>query len=476
MRRAARLPTCTLIALAASIAGCDATPIEDDLSVASDGAVSVDAQCAEPCITDALATLEVSYADRDQPRDEVLVLTEYRVTYRLAQLELPAFEGELSKQLAPGDTQTLSLPMAGAEQRAAVLEADGGREAFDGSALVELAGHDRNGEDVSLEVELAIEFLRGGQGGTAVDTVSLALAVPASVMHPLRIYRRGTDDEPCVADLESEDVGDRDIECMLEIDELDLFVLGVSFDTIASKGACDFVQHGAPMFAAFPVGEGPTTVAYTRYEDGSVTNEVNAEAGEPKCPFDYSPTGPNCCYGDYTLEVTSATNDVMTVSHGSWGTFNDLAPCYEGAAFHGTDLPISANGFPADRIVYIGGDAYSETRAFAGLSGTHPRISYPLANYYDPEDHGGQAPAPFRDAAAREQYEFFCLDDAEEMIGRIRLTVREWNEEQEFDRRGDPDSQGEERDWGTPLNDVADWRDIAPDADSYPLIARPKAM
>lgn len=313
----------------------------------------------------------------------------------------------------------------------------------------------------------------GGYAGALPEDVSMAITVPADVQYPVRLYRDGTDDEPCVVDADSDDFAERDIHCTMDMNELDLFVLGVRFDTLAAPGMCDFVLHSAPLFATFPIGEGPLEVSFTRHEDGSVSNETSSQAGEPHCPFDHRPAGPNCCYGNYTLEETSAMTGLTAVSQRSWGSLGDLAPCYEGAAFYGTDLPISANGFPADRIVYVDRAGYADTREFDGLSATHPRISYPLANYYDPDDHGGQAPAPLRALFAEPDYVFHCLDDAEESVARIRLSVREWNEEREFDRRGDSDTEGTERDWETPLNDVRDWRDIVGD-DAYPLIARPE--
>lgn len=307
---------------------------------------------------------------------------------------------------------------------------------------------------------------------------TLAMEIPESVQYPVRLYRKGNQNLPCAIDEQAAaDFEERDIECMLDINELDLFVLGFEYRAVAADGMCDFVLHGGPMFATFPVGMGPAVVSYTRHEDDSVSEEVNAEAGQPKCPFDHAPNGPDCCYGDYILVVTSAATGLETVSHHSWGQIGDLAECYEGGAFYGSDLPIAGNGFPADRIVHVDRGGYSDIRAFGGISGTHPRISYPLANFYDPDDHGGQAPEPFLAPGAREHYELTCLDDAEEIVARIRLTVREWNEVREHERSGDPDTEGTEPDWETPINDLLDWKDVAAiDEGDFPLVRRPEAM
>ena len=91
----------------------------------------------------------------------------------------------------------------------------------------------------------------------------------------------------------------------------------------------------------------------------------------------------------------------------------------------------------------------------------------PLANHYDTADHDGQAPAGLRGAWARPYYTFECYDNAEELLARVRLVVREWNEESQLDASGDPDTEGTEPVSGTPLNDRRDWADATPGADTF---------
>ena len=52
------------------------------------------------------------------------------------------------------------------------------------------------------------------------------------------------------------------------------------------------------------------------------------------------------------------------------------------------------------------------------------------------------------------------------MLGHIRLTVREWNEQSEFEQRGDPDTVGTEPSGG-PIEDFADWAVATPGASTY---------
>ena len=72
-------------------------------------------------------------------------------------------------------------------------------------------------------------------------------------------------------------------------------------------------------------------------------------------------------------------------------------------------------------------------------------------------------------------YWFECLDDASELIARIELFVREWNEEAEFDIDGDPNTTGWETEWeDEPIDDVGDWATVTPDDVSYPQLYDPK--
>jgi hypothetical protein len=83
-------------------------------------------------------------------------------------------------------------------------------------------------------------------------------------------------------------------------------------------------------------------------------------------------------------------------------------------------------------------------------------------------------PVSFKGEFATPLYEIECTDDAKEEISLIQITVREWNEEAQFDVDRDPDTTGTEPGWNTPIDDIPDWDVLTPDNTTYPRLKRPK--
>jgi hypothetical protein len=136
---------------------------------------------------------------------------------------------------------------------------------------------------------------------------------------------------------------------------------------------------------------------------------------------------------------------------------------HEGARF-------SADGFPLPYFIYSDQEPWVEHAIFDGISDKYSS-NIALANYFDPADHEGEAPAGLSAQFARPFYTVDCLDDAGETIAHIRLTVREWNEEAEYFALGDPDTSGREAGFQAGLieiDDRSDWATETPDAVSYP--------
>jgi hypothetical protein len=106
-------------------------------------------------------------------------------------------------------------------------------------------------------------------------------------------------------------------------------------------------------------------------------------------------------------------------------------------------IPIKEQGF-SDRYIYH--------------NATIVPTNVQLANFWDLAD--GPRPDTLTQFPARPDYTFTCLDDAQEFLARIRLQVRERNEEVQFDTNGNPDTMGQERKFPSPVDDILDWKDI----------------
>lgn len=308
-----------------------------------------------------------------------------------------------------------------------------------------------------------------GDGGGVPDDPAgagkMSLAFADDIGVPARMYDVATLDE-CAMEIDGTLEGRQEIVCRMDLNELDLYGLGLIFDFHVPENGCDWIRYWHYQYEAYETGFGPTDVSYAEDDDGNITNEVNSRGGEPFCIYDHKkwtdPDWPNCCMGTYTLAVTDVeTMQVTTYPPKSWN--GKPSECYAGAAFVDKEAVLDDDGWPLSKLVFVARAAFHKRFEF-GSSAEDYSTNLAYANYYDPDDHGGTAPAGLGPMALRPvpHYNFYCLDHAEEIIGSIRLVVREWNEEREFFAKGDPDTVGFEPGTMHPLNDRKDWLDATP--------------
>lgn len=313
----------------------------------------------------------------------------------------------------------------------------------------------------------------------ALTVSEFALEKPLDVTYPYRLHRTGSD-APCAVspDKLPKQAGDPVVmNCILDLHELDLWVLGVEFDITVPEGLCDFVELHHYMYQNFAVGEGPTEVAYTIDENGNYTDEVNSFKGQPQCPeFNHSLSAsgaPNCCIGTFEETATHLPGGETVTRTGSWLGADKLGDCYGGAGYRLQDVKLTPDGFPPSSIFHLEREAFRRRIVYEGLSEEFPKTNLPLANYFDRADHNNTTPKPLSGLITNPYYEIVCDDNAEEEFVIIRLQVREWNEVKEYAKedKGDPDTTGMQ-DTNIPVNDMSDWRDLGQDP-AYPRVPRP---
>ncbi|HHO49488.1 MAG TPA: hypothetical protein ENK18_01130 [Deltaproteobacteria bacterium] len=297
------------------------------------------------------------------------------------------------------------------------------------------------------------------------------IALPIDLNYPARMYAAGTEDDPCSVKPDGTPEGYVDLDCIIDVPELDLYALGMSWDWFIPAGACEFAIYSHYMYETWEWGFGENNVL-VEIVDGNIVNEVNAINGVPYCAYNYSPIGPDCCTGAYTY--TRIIDGVTTVSQQLWGGTDNLGACHGGAAYHDSEAVFGPGGFPIDKIVYLQRSAWSKHFEFDGLNEDY-FTNVPLANHYSPADHGGGPPAGLQRTRqnglgfAQSTYDFECHDHAQEIRAKIRLRIREFNTEAAYFNDGDPDVEGFEPVTGDPLNDRLDWKDLTPGPDLYPL-------
>jgi hypothetical protein len=257
-----------------------------------------------------------------------------------------------------------------------------------------------------------------------------------------------------------------EISCILDMNELDLAFQGLKFDVITPPGGCDYVIYRPYIYTSWKFGEGPKTVSYTVNADGTFTDEVNSENGKPSCEFDYSrldPAFPNCCTGTYTLTIKSGTGGTTTTKVGLWGRTPISPGCFDGAAFLLENVKFDANGYPLDPIYFVDQLPRSIPIRHHDML-QYGRISVPLASFWQ-EGPNTRPEAAVKGLAPygydRSEYLVECVDAAEEVLARLHLHVREWNEKAELAKDGDPNTTGDEPYWGGPPHPIDDWLDWA---------------
>jgi hypothetical protein len=265
---------------------------------------------------------------------------------------------------------------------------------------------------------------------------------------------------------------EKDILCVLEVEELDLYFSELKLDVNIPTSACSYVYELPYHFYGNEPGMGPKSVSHHELADGTVRDGEHTVNGVPTCAYDYQDrSGPNCCIGTYNRKITrhhsngqtetTITNDV------SWG--GSVAACLSGPATSTEwEQYRDQDGFPMPRMDFIRGTGWRKemkiSPAISEMSGAiRLKSNVWAANFYEPSHHmmgmpkAMLAPSSLPNAPRpQDTYEWRCLDSSENVLARIRLMIREWNSGPILEN-GNPD--------GWEGNSREDWLDFG---DTYP--------
>ncbi len=258
----------------------------------------------------------------------------------------------------------------------------------------------------------------------------------------------GVDDDPS------------DILCVIEGMELDLYAFDGELTLTYNfpKDLCKYALFDPYYFYQKRSGYGPSAMNMTVTNDVAVLNSttdvtagITAElddTGTPVCTANYTDESgfvANCCIGEYTL--TKNVDGTITVESGDWG--GTLGACLAGPAI--TSQEKDRNDFPmADLIDMEGIGLNRDYEIDPPLSLGYFTNLY-IANYFDVTNSfpgasaeafpaGGTfdwdtAPVASQGAVvpANPWYEFACLDESEDYIHRIRVMIRAWSTNDQYD-------------------------------------------
>ncbi len=285
----------------------------------------------------------------------------------------------------------------------------------------------------------------------------------------------------------------QDLVCLLEIQEEDLYDLGLTFAIQAPTAQCSYLRSLAYFYYQYQTGLAPTTVNETITDGGTpVVAGVGGDtgggcgagssacltpSGTLTCSWDYSylngiSPGPNCCEGSYTLNVTTVDDTVVpptsttTTTVAKWSGMN--SNCLNGPATASTVK--DAEGYPEHIITFLDGQNLNNTLVVAApITFTQRNSNTYASNYWEGPytvTEANPIPAsvplafwPSNPAkvglttnvrSAQPWYEWECLDEAGDIINRERVLVRSWSTHSAFAAEGTAGVAGPE---GVPFSD-----------------------
>ena len=313
----------------------------------------------------------------------------------------------------------------------------------------------------------------GGTGGVVSSTgiyITVADQTQSVVTSLHQFYNYGT---PCTI---ASGAASQDIQCLLNIRELDLFQQGLKFEFNVPAGMCDYIGDSPYWYFNRQAGYGPKAVSvtvndatstgsctYTNNSGTTVAGVISghdctfpggsvAVEGTTTCAYDYSADGgPNCCEGLYALTTTytdaSGTKTTTFSPKKDWG--GKIGKCAAGPFLESDSgwTFNSTSGYPYQQI-RTGAAGFNSTykikapitMAYADntyaanfwdwtsyAAGSLSAAALPLPLSYNSDKLGNTLPVKANNA-----YTFYCYDTAMEVKHRVRLYINEWDVSSQF--------------------------------------------
>lgn len=313
---------------------------------------------------------------------------------------------------------------------------------------------------------------------------------------PYYFHEQSSLTQPCQISVDETDLTKKDIYCIMDIEEFDLYFRDLDLNYNFPDGMCPYFKvrpywfydyepsHG-PIFEDVVVtipAAGSATVAYTSgtYYEASAPVVVDGTGAIVSCRYDYSASeGPNCCEGTVMITVNDNSGDTAT----STTTVTELGGAINNCiAGPGKDFKTNSHGYPVS-TVYFRTDTNlgaNEKLTLATPDSKERGGNIYRANYFDSTDYGGSSntfpyadytlplgikgpsttagSAPYR--SGYPYYEFGCMDKAGDYIARIRVMIRSWDTISGFSSNSNPYTSGYEPQFNDRWHDATVWKDV----------------
>lgn len=308
--------------------------------------------------------------------------------------------------------------------------------------------------------------------------------------------QNGFIENSCKVSVLETDLTKKDIYCILDIQELDLFHQGIELNFNSPTTMCPYVRVRPYWFYDYYPSDRIYDLKVT-LKDGSIeTMTYKDSAGDVTidpadypisigssgeligCKFDYTLSeGPNCCQGTYQVNGTDSAGAVVAVEKTDLG--GKITNCMAGP---GIDFLLNKNGFPIPKDYPTAKTGINDKITLNTPAAQERSGNLYLANYFKPSSWGskndlfpfsdGLYPAGMKGPLTDQKYqgfpyyEFGCLDQASDYIARIRVLIRAWDKISEFTNNNNPytdPSAGDEPQFDDSYHDKKVWHDLESD-------------
>ena len=324
------------------------------------------------------------------------------------------------------------------------------------------------------------------------------------------VYEQSDDGWDTRCFIDSKETSSQEKVCTIDIMEGDMFMNSLTLQYNVPPELCRNLRVSPAWHWNESPGRGPTQVTMTVDADSNVTACTAFNSGtstmvncsdHPELTDTSEPAGPSCiygdcCWGDYTLTITTLDEDGNPagtgVSEKEWGT--SVQSCIGGPGRTAWEA-YSEIGYPVPLAYEVPENSLGTTVGLNGAITMPANISSSrsyfstMANFFESDgrhNHSGYVSSnssskpyaiePIDDLdgssvpSGSEAFVFECLDDAFEVKHRITAYIREWNTAAAFLAYGsssgtnyNPDVGGAESDCdgiGDYCNDFWDFEDI----------------
>jgi hypothetical protein len=330
-----------------------------------------------------------------------------------------------------------------------------------------------------------VDKIPDGMSNGIVDPSFLYVGVESKTNDVAHVHKDGMFGTNCAIDPNS---SLQDIKCIVDVPEAELYMHGLELKYNVPAGMCRYLARETYWFWNHEIGFGPSSIVVNvTVTDGSVTASscqfdgggvvpcnssiealVNTSSPAPviKCIYDHSSLegGRNGCLGTYSLTVNTTTitsgtppttSNSTSTSTVQWG--GTVGPLVGGAGRNGWQ--IGPEGLPL-RIYtasHLGllNQTYKinppiDTSGVGYFVGAPRLTALEIANYYTPalNIHDGYTTGATSDqpyalqpiddfsgspiVGGNDSYLFECIDQAHEVLHRIKVYVRDWDTYQDY--------------------------------------------